>query len=154
MPIRTFVAGSAAGSFPRRLRRLAESLGVDRRFRLLGRREDIPDLMGAADILVHPSWFEAAPRAVLEAMAAGLPVVATAVEGNRDVLGETGKYVPPGDLEALASELNSLAEDPAARGRLAAAGRKRSRELFSPDQHQAAILDLYDRLTAEKEIRR
>jgi glycosyltransferase involved in cell wall biosynthesis len=90
------------------LERAVDQCGLRSRFHLVGRRNDIPRLMKAADCLVLPSHWEGMPNVVLEAMAAGLPVVATRVEGSTELLdagGENGKHgllVPSGCPESLA----------------------------------------------------
>ncbi|MFQ5957743.1 MAG: glycosyltransferase family 4 protein [Alphaproteobacteria bacterium] len=102
------------------------------RIRLLGRREDVPDLLRAADIFVLPSHREGMPRAIIEAMMAGLPVVATDIRGTREevVDGETGLLVPVDDAPALTAALGRLAREADLRARWGAAGRARARALF------------------------
>ncbi|WP_226366730.1 glycosyltransferase [Pseudonocardia sp. ICBG162] len=100
------------------------------RVRFLGARDDMPTLLAAADVAVLTSDWEGLPMVVLEAMAAGLPVVATDVDGVREALGPRGDapaaglLVPPGDPAAVVAALNRLA-DPRRREALAAAGRAR-----------------------------
>jgi glycosyltransferase involved in cell wall biosynthesis len=103
------------------------SLGDGVRF--LGRREDIPEILAAVDASVlcsHPV-VETFPLAVLEAMACGLPVVASDVGAVREMIadGEEGRIVPPGDVEALAGALVSLAEAPEAARAMGSRGRAR-----------------------------
>lgn len=107
--------------------------GLAGRVRLLGRRDDVPALMRAADLLVHAAHWEGMPNVVLEAMAAGLPVVATAVEGVDELVapGETGWIVPPRDPDALALAIREAAADRDAAGRMGRAGRARARAEFS-----------------------
>ena len=83
---------------------------LERCVHLLGRRNDVPALMRAADCLVLPSLWEGMPNVVLEAMAVGLPVVATAVEGTAELVrdGETGLLVPAGDREALSAAIDAV----------------------------------------------
>ncbi len=102
------------------------------RIRLLGRRDDVPELLRAADVFTLPSHREGMPRSIIEAMMAGLPVVATNIRGAREevVDGETGLLVPVGDGVALAAALNRLVADAALRARLGAAGRSRALALF------------------------
>jgi len=93
--------------------------------RFLGFRRDVPAVLAATDVFVLPSTREGLPRSVLEAMAAGLPVVATDVRGNRDLVedGGNGLLVRVGDVQGLAEALLRLARDPELRRRMGAAGR-------------------------------
>lgn len=114
------------------------------RVRLLGRRDDVPALMRAADLLIHAAHWEGMPNAVLEAMAAGLPVVASAVEGIDELVasGETGWVAPPRDPAALARGVVAAAADREASARLGAAGRRRVAESFAT----ARMVGRYDAL--------
>lgn len=127
--------------------------GLDDEVRLLGSRPraEMPAAYAGADILCLPSWWEAMPLSVLEAMAAGLPVVATDVgDVARAVVdGRTGYVVPPRNPEKLAAALQSLIEDPDLRARMGAAGRARVTELFSADVTADAVSALYDDLRGE-----
>jgi glycosyltransferase involved in cell wall biosynthesis len=100
--------------------RLAEELGIAPSVRFLGVRSDVPALLAAADVFVHPSLQEGFSNAVLEAMAAGKAIVATAVGGNPEAIadGETGLLVPPGDPDALARGIVRLLEDAEAARRM------------------------------------
>ncbi|KXV76895.1 glycosyl transferase, partial [Gluconobacter japonicus] len=91
--------------------RAREHLG--HRLRMLGYREDVPDLLAAADVFALPSHFEGLPMSVIEAMLTELPVVATDVRGPREqvVDGQTGYLVPPGLSAPLARALRSLTQD-------------------------------------------
>ncbi|MEJ0015133.1 MAG: glycosyltransferase family 4 protein [Acetobacteraceae bacterium] len=123
---------------------LLRDAGLGERLRLLGYREDVADLMAAADIFVLPSRFEGLPMSVIEAMLSGLPVVATAVRGPAEqvVPEETGLLVPAGDAAALARALARLAADPALRARMGAAGRRRAEERYDEAKVLARTLDL------------
>lgn len=106
---------------------LHAELGLGERFRLLGFRRDVHDLMAASDFFVIGSAHEGLPVAIMEAYAAGLPVVATAVGGVPDaVTPETGILVPPRDHERLAEAILALAADPARRATMAKAARSAS----------------------------
>ena len=98
------------------------------RVRFLGYREDVADLLRAADIFVLASHREGMPRSIIEAMMTGLPVVSTNIRGAREevVPGETGTLVPVNDPEALAGAINSLVRDAVVRKKLGDAGRKRA----------------------------
>ena len=112
--------------------------------RWLGRREDVPSILKAADVLVLPSLWEGMPNVILEAMAASLPVVATRVEGSEDLVipGVTGWLVPPGDPTALATALRDAASDEGRLRAFAVSGRARIEAEFS----QSAVVAAYDRL--------
>jgi len=96
------------------------------RVRFLGYRDDVPALLAQADIGALTSLKEGIPRAAIEAMAAGLPFVATRVTGTKEVVrdGDTGFLVEPGDPSALADAFERLARDPALRARMGARGRE------------------------------
>jgi glycosyltransferase involved in cell wall biosynthesis len=117
-----------------------------------GHRTDVPEILQALDIFVLPSNWEGLPNAVLEAMAAGLPVVATRVGGVPEVVveGQTGILVPPRDPNALADALLTLLRDPNLRRRMGQAGRQRVQEYFSVDQMVSKTETLYEQLLSEK----
>jgi len=123
------------------------SLGIQERVRLVGERHDVPGLLADADIFVLSSVSEGLPVSVLEAMAAGLPVVASRVGSVPELVvhGETGILVPPGDASALAAALSSLVADPAERRRLGEAGRARAEERFDLEPFRRAHVELYSR---------
>jgi glycosyltransferase involved in cell wall biosynthesis len=125
-----------------------QRLGLAGRVVLPGFRTDLDALLAAADIVTLPSFTEGLPNVALEASAAGVPVVATAVGGTPEVVadGENGYLVPPGDAAALAARLTDLLRDPARRAALGAAGRDRMHRLFTFDAQAAAYLDLFARL--------
>jgi L-malate glycosyltransferase len=127
---RFLIAGD--GELKEKLLARRDELGLGDRVRFLGYREDVPRLLSAFDIFVLPSLWEGLPVALIEAMAAGVPIVATDVDGNIEVFGhgEAGLAVPPGDPERLAEGLLELAGDPDRRKRLGETGRRRARELF------------------------
>jgi glycosyltransferase involved in cell wall biosynthesis len=117
--------------------------------RLLGRREDVPALLEAADVVCLSSAAEAAPLVLVEAMAAGRPVLATRVGGVAELVGDDGLLVPPGDEGAFSSALVSLARDPALARRLGEMGRTRFRERFTLDRMAAAYDELFDEVLEE-----
>lgn len=118
--------------------------------RLLGQRHDVADLMGAADVLVLPSAFEGLPLVVLEAMASGLPVVASDAPGNAEAVdhGTTGWLTPVGDPVALADTLSEALNDPVLRAAAARASRRRFAERFHARRMIEQTADLYASLSA------
>lgn len=123
-----------------------DALGLDAV--LLGHRDDVADLLSAADILALSSTWEARPLAVQEAMRAGVPVVATAVGGTPELARDAAVLVPPEDPQALAAAVTRLATDPAERARLAAAGRARADSWPDAEQCLTQLSELYSALTA------
>jgi L-malate glycosyltransferase len=102
------------------------ALGLERNFLFLGRRDDIPAILGGCDIAVLPSRAEGLPNAVLEYMAAGLPTVVSNVGGNAELVenGVTGLVVPAGDSSALSTALLKLLHDPGLAREMASRGRE------------------------------
>jgi glycosyltransferase involved in cell wall biosynthesis len=139
-----------AGEGPERplLEALAAELRLGDRVLFLGRRSDVPDLLAAADAFVLPSRFEGSPLAVLEAMAAGKPVVCSAIGGTDELVvhGETGLLVPVGDADALSAALRELAADSSLRARLGAAGRERAKQHFSLADSTSRVERIYEEL--------
>jgi D-inositol-3-phosphate glycosyltransferase len=132
----------------RRLRALAEDAGVADRVVLRGRveREAMAPLVRSADVVVCAPWYEPFGIVPLEAMACGVPVVATAVGGQIDsvVHGVTGLHVPPRDPPVLAAALRELLADPARREHLGQEGRRRAERLYDFDRIATATRQAYD----------
>lgn len=116
------------------------------RVHLLGLRSDVPALMRASDLVVLPSRWEGMPNAVLEAMAARRPVLATDVEGARELLGPSSdeQLVPAGDMDRFVERAAAILDDPARAARLADANRHRAAAEFSLDRMIAAYARLYE----------
>jgi L-malate glycosyltransferase len=136
-----------AGDGPLRqeLMALAEDLGLGTRAHFLGFRTDASALMKSLDVLVVPSLTEGSPLVTLEAMAAGTPVVASAVGGIPDQVrhDKEGLLVPPGDIDALGDALLDLLRDPYRASRLGEAGRRRAASRFSHATMVRQIEDVY-----------
>ncbi|MFB6298257.1 MAG: glycosyltransferase family 4 protein [Salinirussus sp.] len=123
-----------------------EARGLDR-VSLLGYREDVPRLLAASDVFVLPSFREGTPRVITEAMASGLPVVATSIAGIPEQVddGETGLLVPPGDPAALADCIERLLADENRRERMGDRARDRVQR-FSAETMCADLDALYREL--------
>jgi glycosyltransferase involved in cell wall biosynthesis len=135
---RLAIAGQ--GGEEARLQRLAREKGIQKKVLMLGFREDIPDLLAAADLYVMPSRSEGLPLALLEAMFAGRPIVASAVGGIPDALGDGGILVPPEDAAALAGALRRLLDDGAERAELGSAAARIAARRFGVE----AMADAYE----------
>jgi glycosyltransferase involved in cell wall biosynthesis len=149
--VRLLVAGQGDVD---RLQGLAAAEGVADAVSLLGPRRDVTDLLAAANVGVLSSDFEGMPLAVLEYMAAGLPVVATGVGGLPEIVreGETGFLVAPRDPAALAERISRLLADPALAREMGERGRRRQQEQFSSEVMVAAVTGLYERLLTAKGV--
>jgi glycosyltransferase involved in cell wall biosynthesis len=127
-------------------RSILESAGLADAAWLPGEREDVPDLLRAMDVFVLPSLAEGISNTILEAMASGLPIVATDVGGNYELVDQdkTGFLVPRNDPAALADAIRVYVDDPDLRRRHGAAARKRSEDEFSIDTMVQRYQDIYD----------
>ena len=114
--------------------------------RFAGHREDAAALLSAFDVLAVPSRFEGFGRVAAEGMLAGVPVVASSVDGLPEVVGDCGVLVPPEDPESLAEALVRLAEDPGRRSEHAEAGRRRAQERFGVGTMVERTREVYARL--------
>jgi glycosyltransferase involved in cell wall biosynthesis len=141
-PWRFVVAG--AGAERAALDALAKDRNIEQRFALLGSRDDIPDLLAAADVYVMPSIWEGLPLALLEAMFAAKPILASEVGGIPEAIRheEEGLLTAPGDVSALAAALRRLLTDAGLRERLGTNARERAQREFTLD----AMTDAYERL--------
>lgn len=124
-------------------------LKLDERALLLGERSDVAALMKAADLLVAPSLREGMSNVILEAMALGLPVLATRVGGTPEVIedGRHGVLVDPTDTQALADSMLQLIDDPVRRQAIGQAGRQKVLEQYSPPAMVSAMLKEYSRVS-------
>jgi glycosyltransferase involved in cell wall biosynthesis len=143
---------SGDGPLRAHLSTLVSQLGVERTVMLLGFRSDIGDLMAAADLVVLPSLWEGLSISLLEAMAAGKPVLTTSIGSNREVTneGEAALLVPPKDPAALATGIRSLAGDEARRHELGQRGLETQRGRYSLERMLEAYSREYHRLLGRK----
>jgi glycosyltransferase involved in cell wall biosynthesis len=139
------------GSMAGKLAELTRKLGIESRMRWLGHRDDVADIMPAFDVMAMASRWEGLPCVLVEAISAGIPLVATAVPSNQDLVqaGETGLLVPPEDPEGLANALEYLLDDPAAATRMAECAQERLGDSYSPE-FLAGVLDATYRGTSRR----
>jgi glycosyltransferase involved in cell wall biosynthesis len=136
------------GPLARSLKRQAERLGIAASVHFLGWRKDAWPVMAGADVFVLPSLWEGMPNALLEAMAAGVPVVGTYVAGTSEVVenDKTGLLVSPGDARVLAQAISGLLMNPERARDLGQAGRERVLRGYTVDKMVLAHEELYERL--------
>lgn len=127
---------------------LADTLKIGHRIHIVGTQSDVAGLMAASDALVLPSRWEGLPNVVLEAMAAGLPIVATDVDGTSELIenGQTGLLVPPDDDAALVQAIAAVLNDPESASARAKSAKIVSQEWFTWDAVAAEYDALYRRL--------
>jgi glycosyltransferase involved in cell wall biosynthesis len=143
---RLWIAGE--GPQRRELQRQIGELNLEGRVLLAGVFDEIDELLAAADLFVLPSYEEGMSLALMEAMAAGLPVVASDIPGNRPLVsdGQHGLLVPPGDVEALATAIGRIWKEPGLAARLGPAARDRAMSRFSLDRTLDEHLALFENL--------
>jgi sugar transferase (PEP-CTERM/EpsH1 system associated) len=140
------------GSLRDKVEELVAKAGIQDRVWLAGNREDVPQLLSALDVFVLPSLAEGISNTILEAMACGLPVVATRVGGNGELVreGETGFLVPRADPQAMAAALLNYVDYAALRAAHGAAARTRVEGSFSIDRMVSRYLEVYDELCRQR----
>jgi glycosyltransferase involved in cell wall biosynthesis len=131
---------------------VVRQLGLEPTVRFTGYRKDVPDVLAASDVSALTSPFEGVPRALMESMAVGVPVVGTNVPGTRMLVhsGESGLLVPMGDVEALAGALATLCEDSALARRLAEAGQRRVKQHFNEPVVAERVLRVYEHILSRR----
>ncbi len=133
------------GAIKNHLERQITTLKLERRVHLPGVRKDIPELLKAVDVFVFPSFTEGLPNAVLEAMAAALPIVATDVPGNHDLLQneQTALLVPPHDPAALAHAIHRIISDPSIGKKLSLPAQQYAQQHYDINIMYDKYFDLY-----------
>jgi glycosyltransferase involved in cell wall biosynthesis len=136
--------GNEAGAVRERIL----ELGLDDRVLLTGPRNDVETILAASSVVAHPGEQEGFSNAILEAMAAGLPVVASRAGGNPEAVADskTGILVPPGDATAFAESILGLLRDPSRARELGEAGRRRAKEHFSMERMVESVEQTYREL--------
>jgi L-malate glycosyltransferase len=134
------------------LEKMSRNLGLDRKVRFLGDRQDVPAVLASLDISVLPSFSESSSNSVLESMAAGLPVVASRVGGNNELVrdGQTGYLVPPNDEIALADALERLLSDGCLRQEWGRRAKEIAQAEFSLSRMAKEYQEFYSSLLARK----
>lgn len=129
--------------------------GLSEHVRFLGRRDDVADLIAASDLFVLPSLFEGLPLAMLEALQAALPVVATRAPGTAEVFepDEAAELVPPGDANALARAILRVMNDPDLADELADRGQRLARRHYTARRMGEETYALYRRLLSRAPLR-
>jgi glycosyltransferase involved in cell wall biosynthesis len=131
-----------------RLRAMVAEMGLEDRVSWMGEREDVPELVRALDVLLLPSWEEPFGRALIEAMAMNVPVVATNVGGPPEIVedGREGYLVAPREPRAWARAVRRITDEPQRGGEMGRAGRQRAEAEFSVERHVDSMLDVYARV--------
>ena len=147
-PSVTAILAGRSGTESADLERMRSGSGLGDRLRLYGNRNDVPELLAAADVFVFPSLFEGLGGSLIEAMALALPVVASDIPAIREVVdeGSNAILVPLGSSLDLASGIEALLDDPQRRSAFARRSREIFEERFTLDRSTAAMIDLYRRL--------
>ncbi len=150
--VRLLIVGADLGgsTYSEDLRRLATELDVAEHVSLLGRRDDIEELLAAADLFAMPSHEEPFGLVFCEAMAMGKPVIALDDGGTVEVVehGRTGLLSPHGDIDALTANIRALLLDPARRAEMGTSGRRVVLERLTADQMAATAGDLYQAISS------
>jgi glycosyltransferase involved in cell wall biosynthesis len=139
------------GKERRRIEALCQHYGLEREVRLVGHQDDVAPYYAMADVVVIPSHSEGSPNVLLEAMASGVPVVATCVGGIPEIVadGETALLVPPHNPRALAGALARLLRSPEQRARLAQGARRLVDSEYTPEAYERSLRRVYQRLWEE-----
>ena len=138
-----------------KIKNIVDTLGLGHRIHLLGFRADVPNVLRGCDLFVLPTHQEALGQSYIEAMAVGLPVIGTDVDGVPEVIthGVNDLLVPPHDIEALRAAIVRLIDDPVLRTQLGSAGRLLTDDNFTVDAMADETIDLYLRGISERRAR-
>lgn len=147
--LRLLIAGRE-GALSGELRAAVETAGLGDRVRLLGHRNDLPEILAAADLFAFPSLYEGLPGAVIEAMALGLPVIGSDIGPVREVVdaGGSAELVPTASPRRLAAAIDGMLTDRRRAAALGRRGREIFEERFTLERSVQKTLDLYRRLAA------
>lgn len=140
--LKVLIAGRA-GNASNQLGRAVDRLGLAGIVTFLGHRQDVGDLLAAADLFCFPSIYEGMGGAVIEAMAMGVPIVASDIPAMREVVGDAGVLVPPGAAERLGSAIGEVLDDPLVKKTITELAKERVRERFDLEQVADEMAALY-----------
>ncbi|MFP4067909.1 MAG: glycosyltransferase family 4 protein [Spirochaetaceae bacterium] len=146
VPVELVLVGDGPTEYA--MRRLAYDLGIDDRVRFLGSRSDVPEVLAACDLCLLATKWEGLPRSIIEALRAGLPVVATDLAGIPELVthGDNGYLVDRGDVAELAEALWRLVGDEETRMRMGARARERYEEEFTFERMYLRTVAVYERV--------
>ncbi len=132
------------GELEQKLNTIAKEAGIEDKFKLLGYRKDIPNVLGGSDIFVFPSFHEGLPVSVMEAMASSLPVAASKIRGNVDLIkdGDGGFLCDPDDIDAFSQVLETLIND-ADKRRAMGEKNKLNSALYSLESVEKELIEIY-----------
>ena len=141
------------GTSSAELERIRENLGLEEKVRFLGHCQNIPDILAATDLFVFPSLFEGLPGAILEAMALGLPLVASDIPSNREVLeeGKNALLVAPKSTAALSAAMDTLLADESLCRKFGQRSREIFEERFTIGRSGSRMIKLYQDIIATKQ---
>lgn len=148
LPAGVHLAVIGVGELRRRYEETVAALGIAPRVHFLGGRDDVPAVLRGADILIHPSRMDATPYVIIEALAAGIPAVASNIYGIPELIedGVSGLLVPPDDAAALDRAVAALIDDPRRRRRIGEAARARFEARFTIGDHVRRTVAVYGEL--------
>ena len=131
-----------------RLKKITKGLGLENEIVFLGKVSNVSEVLESSDIFVLPSYKEGMPLVILEAMAAGLPVIASTADGNKDAVvdNETGFLIEAGDVDGLVKKLKLLIDNRNLRVSMGEAGRKRVSENFTPEVYESKLINIINKL--------
>lgn len=149
-PDATLLLAGRPGNASRRIEEVERSAAFDGRIRILGHRDDIPEILAAADVFVFPSLYEGLGGALIEAMALGLPIIGSDLPAIREVVeaDRNAVLVPAGSPAALAAAVSALADDPMRRRAMGTRSRQIFEERFTLERSATRLLDLFERVAA------
>ena len=124
---------------------MTQALNLEDNIHFLGTRSDVPEILAASDSFILPSLWEGLPMALVEAMASGLPIIATDVSGTRQVMvpGETGFLIPPGDPQEIIQAVTLLLTEPEYSEIMGTNARQRVMELWNAEKQARDIINLF-----------